>query len=745
MSWVTAVWSMLLGATIALCLPYLFVGIWQRSAAHLFFVLTALAVIGMEICELNMIHCRSAGQYARAQQWSQLPIVVLFVGLVGFIRSYFRTGRLWLGLAACLGFSVGGIITLASPPSINFQAITGVRLVRFLGETVAAPAGVFSRWTWLGEFSILLLLGYVVDAAVSLWRNGDAEERRRAVLIGGSTAFFIAVAAVLGGLTHRQMIALPYMSSFPFAAILVAMAYELGSDLFRVGRFRAAQFAMEAALVESEDRIRQAEQRIALAAEAAHLGVWELNSQTGELWVSDKGRELLGIAPEVAITSEAFHARVHPEDRAAREAAMRQAIETMGSYETEFRVVLPDGTIRWLAGRARCIPNAHGEGSRLLGVSMDVTKRRQAEDLFRLSTEANPSGTVLVDQHGCIVLVNAHVEELFGYPREELLGQPVEILVPERLQAAHPRHREGFVAAPETRAMGAGRELFARRRDGSEFPIEIGLNPIETPQGPLVLASVVDISARKAAEAEARQRREQVNLLNRAGLLGEMTASLAHELNQPLTAIVNNAFGALQYLEQDRLDARKLREILEDVFADGRRATEIMQNVRSAIKKGTAIRGPVNLNDVVTSVAHMVYPDAAASGCRVETALAKELPLVHGDPTQLQQVLINLIHNAFEAMQETPPERRAVEIATSTDGTGTVEVAVRDYGGGIATSTQERLFEQFFTTKDEGLGMGLAIVRSIVEAHDGTIAAENVDGAGARFYLQLPAAKPAAT
>ena len=141
----------------------------------------------------------------------------------------------------------------------------------------------------------------------------------------------------------------------------------------------------------------------------------------------------------------------------------------------------------------------------------------------------------------------------------------------------------------------------------------------------------------------------------------------------------------------------------------------------------------------------MVHPDAAAGGCRVETTLAKELPLVQGDPTQLQQVLINLIHNAFEAMQDTPSERRVVEIATSTDGTGTVEVAVRDYGGGIATSTHERLFEQFFTTKDEGLGMGLAIVRSIVEAHDGTIAAENVDGAGARFYLQLPAAKPAAT
>ena len=286
--------------------------------------------------------------------------------------------------------------------------------------------------------------------------------------------------------------------------------------------------------------------------------------------------------------------------------------------------------------------------------------------------------------------------------------------------------------------MGAGRQLFARRKDGSEFPVEIGLNPIQTPHGLVVLANVVDISARLAAEEVARRSREQVELLSRVSLLGEMTASLAHELNQPLAAIVNNATAAMQYLEQGRLNPEQLQDILNDVVADGRRACDVMHNVRSAIKKGAAIRGRINLNDVVKAVTHMVQPDAAAHLCKIKTSLTPDLPLIEGDPIQIQQAMINLVRNAFDAMRDAPPSRRVVEIATDYNGDGAIGVAVRDYGSGISEAARERLFEQFFTTKDEGLGMGLAIVRSIVEAHGGTITAENADGGGARFYFRLP-------
>lgn len=366
-----------------------------------------------------------------------------------------------------------------------------------------------------------------------------------------------------------------------------------------------------------EHSLTESEERVALAAEAAHLGVWELNTKTQKFWVSDKFRELLQFPPDAQISYEDFQQRVHPEDRPGREAIVQKAIESNGNYETEFRVVLPDGRFRWMTGRARCISNGAGKPVGLLGVAADVTER-------------------------------------------------------------------------------------------------------------------------KVAEEEARNRREQVDLLGRVSLLGEMAASLAHELNQPLSAIVNNANAGLQYMEKGKLNPEQLHDIFTDVVADGKRAYDIMHNVRRAIKKGSAIHGQMNLNDIVKTVAHVVHPDAALHSCKLETSLTPDLPAIEGDPTQIQQVLINLVHNAFDAMDQTPPEQRKVEIATRHNGNGCVQISVRDYGAGISEATQDRLFEHFFTTKEHGLGMGLAIVRSIIEAHGGNIAAENLQDGGARFYFELP-------
>ena len=491
-------------------------------------------------------------------------------------------------------------------------------------------------------------------------------------------------------------------------------------------------------LLTQQRALHQFEERVALAAEAAHLGVWELDTITDRIWVSDKVRELFQFPAEDEITYSEFQKRLHPEDRAARDQAVQRAIRTQGSYEIEYRIVRPDGNVRWIGGRGRCLPGGDGKSTRLLGVSMDITERKQAEELFQLATEASPSGTVLIDHDGRIILVNAHAEKLFGYARDELIGKNVEILLPERFGTSYENDRANFFIAPEARATNACADLFARRKDGSEVPVEVGVNPVQTPHGLVVLANVVDISARLAAEEIARRTRQQVELLSRVSLLGEMTASLAHELNQPLAAIVNNATAAMQYLEQGRLNPEQLKDILNDVVADGRRARDVMHNVRSAIKKGAAIRGRINLNDLVNAITHMVQPDAAAHLCKIRMSLTADLPPIEGDPIQIQQAMINLIRNAFDAMRDSPPSRRIVEIATDYNGDGAIRVAVRDYGSGISEATRDRLFEQFFTTKDEGLGMGLAIVRSIVEAHGGKISAENAQGGGARFYFRLP-------
>ncbi len=243
------------------------------------------------------------------------------------------------------------------------------------------------------------------------------------------------------------------------------------------------------------------------------------------------------------------------------------------------------------------------------------------------------------------------------------------------------------------------------------------------------------------AEEEALHHREQISLLGpRVSLLGEMTASLAHELGQPLSAITTNANAGMRYIEKDKADPAMLHEILGDVAADAHRAFGIIQNVRNTIKKGDSSRSRIDLNELVRNVAHVVRPDATGNSCEIELSLAEDLPMIDGDPVQIQQALVNLVGNAFDAMRQVAPTERKVEISTANHGDGQVHLSVRDHGTGIRAEVRNQLFDRFFTTKEKGLGMGLAIVRSIAESHGGEVQAENVADGGACFHFTLPMA-----
>lgn len=496
-------------------------------------------------------------------------------------------------------------------------------------------------------------------------------------------------------------------------------------------------------VLQKEQELHESEERVSLAAEAVHLGIWELANTTGTVWMSDIARELFQFDSDASVSYTNFQARLHPDDRARHEAAVKYAIQTRANYEIEYRVLLPNGAQRWIAGRGRCVPDANGKFTRLLGVSADITERKQAQELFRMATEASPNGILLVDGSGNIVLVNAHVEELFGYHRDELVGKPIAILVPEGLVVNDAQSGEPLFAISENEISDPAGEFIARRKDGTKFPIEIGLDPVESPRGLLILASVADLSERKRAEEEARHHRDEISRLQRIGLLAEMTASIAHEVNQPLSGIIMNAGTALRYLERPNFELQELREMLTDVQADAHRAHRVIRNIRETVRKGTAVRQRVAMNEVVRGVMHMVKPEAAVHSCELEASLGNDLPFIAADPVQIQQVLINLLANAFDAVQEMPSNRRKVQVTTE-NGTDEIRVTVRDHGTGIAEAARERLFDQFFTTKAQGVGMGLAIVWSIIDAHSGTISAENVDGEGAQFTFSLPVSDPSA-
>jgi PAS domain S-box-containing protein len=250
----------------------------------------------------------------------------------------------------------------------------------------------------------------------------------------------------------------------------------------------------------------------------------------------------------------------------------------------------------------------------------------------------------------------------------------------------------------------------------------------------------LDVSPQKQAALQVQVQREEMAHRNRVALMGEMTASFAHELNQPLTAIANNASAARRFLEHGNTDPVLLQQLLQDMVADSQRAGEVIRGIRSLVRKETSVQTLLNLNSVITDTVRLVSSDVLNRESVVTTELDPHLPQVQAALVQIQQVLLNLIINALDAVEQLPPAQRRIIISTRSDKGDVAEVSVRDFGVGLPKDHPDKVFDHFFSTKQKGMGMGLAIVRSIVEAHGGTITAENAPDRGARMVVRLPAA-----
>jgi PAS domain S-box-containing protein len=606
MSWVTIIWSMTASACLTLAAIYLLVWCHRRTAwANLVFTLTSAAVAVYAICELWMARAETPAQFATALRWIHVPTWALILLLVGFVRLRFRAGRPWLGWTVCALRTLALLLNFLVGQNLNYREVTALRHVPFLGESVSIGVGVSNPYMLIGQLSLLLWLVFTADAALTVWRRG---ERRQALVTGGSIVFFALVGFLQAVLVLWQIVDMPLTASFFYLGIVAAMGYDMSRETLR-----AAQLS---------DDLRESEERMTLAAEAAGFGVWMWNIARNQIWGSERWLRLFGFAPEATVTIESVTQRIHPDDRETVEHAVRRAVADRSDYAAEYRVVLPDNTQRWVTARGRVYPDTQGKPVRMMGATIDIT-------------------------------------------------------------------------------------------------------------------------ARKQAELEVQQQRGELAHLSRVTMLGELSGSLAHELNQPLTAILSNAQAAQRFLAHDNADLNEVRDILADIVAEDKRAGEVIRRLRLLRKKGEMQHQPFDLNEAVREVLKLVRSDLVNQGVAAHTELAPALPAVNADRVQLQQVLLNLVMNACDAMAGGPAGDHKLIIRTELAGDEGIRVSVADRGVGLAPDNLEKVFEPFFTTKVQGMGLGLSVCRTIITAHGGKLWAANNPERGATFHFTLPASTEA--
>ncbi|HEV2198881.1 MAG TPA: PAS domain S-box protein [Bryobacteraceae bacterium] len=376
-------------------------------------------------------------------------------------------------------------------------------------------------------------------------------------------------------------------------------------------------------------------------------------------------------------------------------------------------------------------------------IARDITERKRADEMLHLTVEAAPNAMVMADDHGKIVLVNSQTEALFGYAREELLGRRVDILVPPKYRDRHPAYRAEFMSDPLARAMGAGRDLYGLRKDGSEFPVEIGLNPIRTAQGTWVLSAIVDITERKHIDEQLRETQKLESL-------GLLAGGVAHDFNNLLVGIMGNTSLALETLPAASPD----RLLLQEVLQASERLSGLTRQLLAYAGKGRFVVVKIDLSELVREISGLIRTSIPKL-VQLRLELNPHLPVIEADPSQIQQLIMNLVINGAEAIGE---ENAGTVLVTtelqmldshyiSQNLAGDpiapgeyVAVEVHDTGLGMTEEVKARIFDPFFTTKFMGRGLGLAAVLGIVRSHQGTIRVYSELGKGSTFKVLLPAA-----
>ncbi|RZJ43255.1 MAG: PAS domain-containing sensor histidine kinase, partial [Brevundimonas sp.] len=350
-----------------------------------------------------------------------------------------------------------------------------------------------------------------------------------------------------------------------------------------------------------------------------------------------------------------------------------------------------------------------------------------------------PEGMIVIDATGVMRSFSATAQRLFGWTAEEAIGRNVRLLMPEPYHREHDSYLQRYDATGERRIIGIGRIVVGQRKDGSTFPMELAVGEAKVGQARYFTGFVRDLTERRDQERRFQELQSELMHVSRLTAMGEMASSLAHELNQPLSAITSYMKGSVTLLDSGKADPKRLRDALDRAAEQALRAGDIIKRLREFVAKGETahtLEDPAALTEGASALALVGAKDR---GLRVDLRFARGIGKVVVDKVQVQQVALNLIRNAVDAMAQS--DRRELSIAVAPGDEGEVRISVSDTGPGVDPAIAERLFQPFFTTKPQGMGVGLSISRTIIEAHGGRIWHEPNTGGGAVFLFTLPLAE----
>jgi PAS domain S-box-containing protein len=374
----------------------------------------------------------------------------------------------------------------------------------------------------------------------------------------------------------------------------------------------------------------------------------------------------------------------------------------------------------------------------------DIDDRKHAEDELRRSearhrvvVETASDAVVSIDESSTIILANPATKRIFGYNSDELIGKPLTVLMPGAMGKVHETGLKRYLETGARHLNWQGTEMTALRANGEEFPAEVSFGEMTVDQQRIFTGFIRDISEKKRSEEELRNTQAELARMMRVMTIGQLTASIAHEVSQPLSGIITNASTCFRMLKSDPPNIDGARETVQRTIRDGNRASEVITRLRTLFSKKQIEVEPLDLNEAAREVIALLSGELQKNNVILKQEFSDRLPTVDGDRVQLQQVILNLLRNASDAMRSIEHRPRQMVLRTDLEGEH-VRLSVQDSGVGFSPEVADKMFESFYTTKSDGMGVGLSVSRSIIEANHGRLWATANDGPGATFAFSIP-------